>query len=495
MSEAPGSPPRSPNPPSPLKARLYALAQRPSFELTICVLIAISILAVLAEPAFAVGSPERRALVHVNDVLALVFTAELTLRYWLAPIKRRFFFRYLADLIAIVPQLWASNFLRVLMLLRLFRFGTLLSRVLRRRGGRHHGPPPELSLLASISAVIGLFGAFTLTTFQGSAELDTGGWEGSLWYAAYTMIAAQPTGGNPTTQLGRAVTLAFMLGGMAVFGVFIATVSAVMVQVIARRLEHNTMDIDELTEHVVVCGWNSSGPPLLRELFAPGNPPGRAVVVISERKADEDMFPSDLPRDLIYHYRGDYTNVDVLEAAGIRRTSTAILLADTSAPRSAQDQDARTVLAALTIERLSPGIFCCAELHEEQHASLLRLQGVEEVVVSNQITGVILGSVGRTRGLMPVLGDVLSAQRENAFYKAGIPAAYVGWRAGDLHRYLKEHHEAILVSLERHGDPAHRCGQIVNPGADERVQAGDVAVVISRGNITLAERPVDQPRA
>jgi len=475
--------------PSTVKAQLQALTQRPLFELFMCALIAASILAVLAEPAFVVGSPERRALMHINDVLAPLFAAELALRYWLAPIKRRFFFRYLADLIAIAPQLWGADFLRVLLLLRLFRFGTLLSRILRRRGGRHRGPPPELSLLASISAVIGLVGALTLTTFEGSANLDTSGLEGSLWYAAYTMIAAQPTGGGPSSQLGRAVTLALMLGGQAVFGMFIGAVSAVMVQVISRRLERNAMEIDELSGHVVVCGWNGSGPALLRELFAPGNPPGRAIVVVTERKADDGFFPSDLPRDQLYHYRGDYTNVDVLEAAGIRRASIATLLADTSAPRSPQDQDARTVLAALTIERLAPRCFCCAELHEDQHASLLRMQGVEEVVVSNLLTGAILGSVSRTQGLMPVLGDVLSAQRENAFHKAAIPAAYVGWRAGDLHRYLKERHEAILISLERHGDPSHRCGQIVNPGSDERVQAGDVAVVISRGVTVLPDSP------
>ncbi|MCA9572260.1 MAG: hypothetical protein KC656_30685, partial [Myxococcales bacterium] len=50
-----------------------------------------------------------------------------------------------------------------------------------------------------------------------------------------------------------------------------------------------------------------------------------------------------------------------------------ILLTDQLVPRSAADRDARTVAAALTIERMAPDVYTVAELTNPQHAELLRL--------------------------------------------------------------------------------------------------------------------------
>ena len=58
----------------------------------------------------------------------------------------------------------------------------------------------------------------------------------------------------------------------------------------------------------------------------------------------------------------DALELEVLERVNIQSAGMAILLTDTLTPRSDQDRDARTVLAALTIERLKPDVFCCAEL-------------------------------------------------------------------------------------------------------------------------------------
>ncbi len=476
-----------------IRAAVAEQVRRPRFDLAVAALIVASVLALFLEPSFASGSPERRALQRVNDLLAWVFAAELLLRFLLSPLKRRFFLRHAADLLAVLPMVAGLDFLRVLLFLRLFRLGAIGSRLLAlRRDGHQRTPITELSVLASVSVLVVLVGAFTVFRFDDAVRLDNESWDGSLWYSVATLVAGEPIGGSPTTQLGRAVSLSLILLGMVFFGAFIATMSTFGVHLLTRRLERNPMEIDELSGHVLVCGWNHSGPTLLRELFAQGAPPGRAVVILSEhRQEPPHLHTKDLPRDLVYHMRGDYTRIEVLEEAGVQRASMAVLLADSTQSRSAHDQDARTVLAALTLERIAPHVFCCAELHDEQHAPLLRRQGVEEVVVSNWLTGVILGSVSRTHGLMPVISDILSAQKENAFHKAPVPPAFVGWTAERIHAYLKQHHEAILVSIERPDDENHhRCGQIVNPSNSERLQQGDVLVVISRGLIRLPERPV-----
>ena len=58
-----------------------------------------------------------------------------------------------------------------------------------------------------------------------------------------------------------------------------------------------------------------------------------------------------------------------------------ILLRDEVVPRSEQDRDARTVLAALTAERMTDGLYTVAELHDAESREILEMAGVEEIVV------------------------------------------------------------------------------------------------------------------
>lgn len=472
-----------------LKRRVERTLKAPSFDLLLAALIVANVLALLLEIAFPEGSISRLALVQLNDAITVLFAVELGLRFWIAPCKRRFFRRYWTDLVAIVPVIPGLGVLRVLTLLRITRAGAIVHRLIWRRRGGTRAPITELSSLATISALIVLIGAYTLHLARGQVGFDAPGLEGSLWFSVYTLLAGEPIGGAVHGELGRAVTVALMLGGMIVFSVFTATLSGAMVHYLNRRLEQNPMEIEELSGHVLICGWNGSGAPLLQELFHAGEDDSRDVVVVTEgAHPPADLLPEGVPREKVYYATGDYTKVEVLRAMGIGRASVAMLLADSTGNRPRQDRDARTVLVALTIERLAPNAFVCAELHDAQHAPLLKLAGVEEVVISDWVTGVILGSVGRTQGLLSVLTDLFSVQQGNAFFKLPLPPSYAGWTVGAMHRLLKERYAAILVSVERHV-PGKRCEQHVNPPHTDILQAKDILVVIAHNPLFLPPDP------
>lgn len=474
-----------PNRTQDLKRRVAAWLTHPRVELGLVALIAVSVLAVLVEVAFAPGSPTRRALSGVSDALAGLFAVELALRFWVAPSKRRFFRRYALDILAVLPVFRPLRLLRALMLLRLFRAGMLLNRRMSMLGGVFGGASQEITTLLTVSVTVVLVAATTVHLIAGSVQTDAEGLEGALWFAVYTMLGGEPIGGAPVSQLGRAVSLALVLGGMTVFAVFVGLVSAAMVKVLSDRSEDNEMELEDLRGHVVVCGWNRAGPALVQEFFAASGA-GRceAMVLITEEAGLPANFPTrGVPMERLYAVRGDYTHVAVLERAGIRHAGVAILLDDTTTPRPAADRDARTVLAALTIERLSEQhVFAVAQLNSEQHEPLLRMYGVEEIVIGDWYTGAILGSIGRNHGLVAVLADILSTQQGNAFHKLVIPPALAGQTVGALHGRLKTQHNAILVSVERRA-PERQIH--VNPDCGFTVQAGDQVVVICRGPVEL----------
>ncbi|RMG17705.1 MAG: potassium channel protein [Deltaproteobacteria bacterium] len=463
-----------------LKDAVSRFLYHPWTELGLLLLILVWVALLIAESSYQGQPAVARMLGIAGDLITWLFVIELSLRLWVARKKRRFFRRYWLDILSVLPVVRPLRLLRVVRLLRLFRAGLLLNRRISAFQGVFRFAGTEFTLLGTVTVILVLAGAVTIFLAENRANPDFRHLESAVWFAVYTLIGGEPIGGTPASELGHVVTLGLMLGGLTVFGMFVGTVSASMAQRLAQRSEVNEMDLDELIDHVVVCGWNHSGPMVVEELFSIDA--RQAVVIVTE----DSRPPADLRRErirpeLLYHVSGDYTRVEVLEEAAIRKATTAILLSDKTVERSDQDRDARTVLAALTIERLAPHIFTCAELRSRENESLLRMAGVEEIVIADEYSGYIMGSVSRNRGLVKTLDEILSIRYGNAFYKADLPPEHVGKTVGELAHLLRTAHEAILVSLER-GEGQHFEVK-VNPPTEMKVEAGDRLVVI-------AERPV-----
>lgn len=405
-------------------------------------------------------------LSRVDDALALLFAIELSLRWLVARKKRRFFHRYWVDILAVAP-FW---FFRVLRVLRLFRAFVLLQRRISPFRGTIASRSEPASLVLG-SMVLIVLSTLVLQRAEGPDNAAFAPFESALWFSLYSLVGGEPIGGMPTTHVGRWTTLILMLGGMTMFGVFVGTVSAGMVTRLRGRLEMRELDVDELEGHVVVCGWNATGPTVLRELFHEASA-GRAVVLLTEKPVPEAALPVDLRRELLYQQLGDYTRHDVLRAVNITSAASVILLADMLVSRSPQDCDARTVLAALTIERMAPGIYTIAELHSRDNEELLRMAGVEDVVVTDLFGGMILGSVQRNRGLLRLLDEILTRTWGNAFHTYPLPERFAELSCGELTRRLKEEHRMLLLAIE-----VDRTVE-VNPSPERRIPAHGRLIVL-----------------
>jgi voltage-gated potassium channel len=467
-----------------LHQTLDRFIHHPVVELVLVLLILVSSGLIIAEYLVQPQGGAWLAMAIASEIFTGLFAVELSVRFLVARKKRRFFGRYWLDILALVPLVRPLRIYRVLRMARLFRAGLLLNRRLSIFRSAVHSTVQELVTLVSITASIVLVGGLLLYLGERRINPEMAELGHVLWFSIMSLVAGEPVGATPLTPLGQLLTLGLMLGGMTVFAMFVGTVSASMATRLSKGQGINEMDLDELTEHVIICGWNRSGPTVLQELFLRGAQENRAVVIITESEQLPDTVPMDHIRpELLYHHQGDYTRVEVLEEANVRQASVAILLTDRTVRRADQDQDARTVLAALTIEQLSPNIFTCAQLHDGANATLLRRHRVEEIVVGDWYTGVVLGNVSRNRGLVRVLHDILTVSSGNAFHKVQVPQRLHGLLVGPLYELLKREHDAILMSVE----PAQgeNAGMVmVNPPSDLVVAAGDTLVVVCRKPLT-----------
>ncbi len=459
------------------KRKVDRFVHHPGTELVLAVLIVTSVGLIVLAAVLPKGSQTRRWMELGSDVITWFFVVELSARFWLAPRKRKFFTRFWPDILAVIPVLRPLRFLRILMLLRIFRAGALFSRRLLVFRGALRATLQELTMLGTAMAALMLAGAVVLHYAEGESsglhDLDD-----VLWFTIASTIGGEPIGASPDSVLGRAATLGLMLGGLTLFGLFIGTVSASITARLSTTMgEIGAMDLDELNEHTVVFGWNRGGPTVLQELFA--GDPDRAVVVVTERHPLVPEVPGDGVRhELLYRLQGDYTRVEILDQVNIKAATSAILLADDQVQRTDQDRDARTVLAALTIEKIVPDIFTIAELTNRQNEELLRMANVEEIVVSEEYGAVIMGSAERNRGLVSVVDEILTTRYGNAFQKVVIGKAGAGRTIRDLHSSLKEEQKAVLIAWIRCEDGSE-AELVVNPAVSTVVSEGDRLVVIA----------------
>ena len=459
------------------KRKVERFLHHPVTELGLVILILCSVFLIVLAALLPRGSAQRDVLNLVSDVLTGVFVVELGLRYWLSRSKRRFFIRFWADILAVLPVFRPLRFMRILMLLRIFRAGALFNRRLLVFGGALRATLQEMTMLGTATAALMLMGAVILHY----AETDTGGLanlDDVVWFTIASTVGGEPIGAAPTTTVGRMATLALMLGGLTLFGLFIGTVSASMMARVSHSMEIGTMDLDELVEHTVVFGWNRAAPVVLQELFS--SQPDRPVVVVTETGNLSPPIPDEgVRRELLYQVQGDYTCVEVLERVNIREAASAILVADEGLPRSDQDRDARTVLAALTIEKIAPDIFTVVELNNRQNEDLLRMANVEEIVVADEYGAVIMGSAERNRGLVQVVDEILTARYGSSFQKVEVGDDTAGLTVGVLHTRLKNEQDAILMAWIRCEDGEEK-DVVVNPAIDVKVRRGDRLVVVAR---------------
>ena len=102
------------------------------------------------------------------------------------------------------------------------------------------------------------------------------------------------------------------------------------------------------------------------------------------------------------------------------------MLTDTSGGRSEQDADARAILAALTVEKLNESVYTCAEIVNRSYATHLEDGKVNDFVVSGEYGAHMLAQAAMNRGLVGILGELMTYQHGNEFYRLPVPQSWIG---------------------------------------------------------------------
>ncbi len=276
------------------------------------------------------------------------------------------------------------------------------------------------------------------------------------------------------TATGTALTYAMLIVDLVLVAMGITAVASKLGDFIAGSAvtERVKRSVDD---HIVLCGWNSKGTEIIRELRADPSLGATRIVVL----ASYDAAPFD--DDDVVFISGETTAEPDLRRAGIERARTAIILADESNPTASPDDvDARTLLTTLAVETVNRDVYSCVEVLRPQNRKHFERANADEIVVSAEMTGSLLADAAVTHGLSRVVSDLVTNPDGHEFYSFLAPRSLDGHDVGDAVAQVKRDHDALVVAIAT-GDAEYE----LNPSWDRTVREGDRLLVIAAAPIVV----------
>lgn len=232
------------------------------------------------------------------------------------------------------------------------------------------------------------------------------------------------------------------------------------------------MHATRVTEHVLICGWNARARTIVEELRASEGDDRAPIVIL----ADLPAAPVDAP-DTVF-LRGDPARKEDLARAGLDRATTAILLADDTHSSSPHDIDGKTLLTALAVESTKPACYTCVEVLLAENVEHFRQLRADELIVTGEITSLLLASAATDHGVSRVVGDLLTHDARRGpdnLRSIDVPASLEGSRFVDALAELKQTHAAIAVAVVGSDGVVD-----LNPEAERRLSRGEHVLAIMR---------------
>ena len=268
-----------------------------------------------------------------------------------------------------------------------------------------------------------------------------------------------------TSPAGRAISWLLILFGVAMLGMITGALVAMVIDFLLK--EGQGLGASGFKDHIVVCGWNTTARDLIDELR--GDDYKQKVVLLAD--VDKNPAGSD-----VYFVRGDATNAEDLDRAGIEEAGAAIVF-----PVDNSDEaDMHSILTIMAIKSVAPAVRTVSEVNNPRHEPHFRRAEVDELLVTSKVASHLLARSALYPGLTAIVTDIVSGGEGSELYRITLPEEYYGLSIDAVSTRLRDEHQATLLSVNRGGRA------FVNPHADFVLEPGDDAIVVADSLGTLA---------
>lgn len=266
----------------------------------------------------------------------------------------------------------------------------------------------------------------------------------------------------PLSQAGRFITVIIIFLGISVgaytIGMLVrALVEGELVKIFGRRKVQR--QISGLKNHFIICGYGRIGRIVCHELDA-----DKINFVVIEQ--DPSVIEQIEARKYLYLVK-DATTEEALMQAGIMNAKGIV---------TAVNSDANNVFITMTAKSLRPDVFVLARASEEKNEAKLFRAGATRVVSPYLIGGRRIAQMLKKPTVVDfidiaMMGTHLGLMMEEA--TIGNNSSLIDKNLIDSH--LRKDYGVIIVAIKKpSGD------MVFNPTPSEKLEAGDVIVVIGK---------------
>jgi voltage-gated potassium channel len=214
----------------------------------------------------------------------------------------------------------------------------------------------------------------------------------------FTMISITTTGYGDIVPISDKARMfdAFVVTPIRIFFVLIF-IGTAYTFVFRRTWEKWRMERIQrnLTDHVIVAGFGTSGSETVDELLARGTPPGQVVVIDTDDEALERAESLGCPV-----LNGDATRDKTLEAVRVAQARALIISAG---------RDDTSILITLTARHLAPGITISIAVRNEDNELLARQAGATTVINPVSFAGLLLAGSTHGAHIADYIADLASS--------------------------------------------------------------------------------------
>lgn len=233
--------------------------------------------------------------------------------------------------------------------------------------------------------------------------------------------------------------MAALLVSIAFLAVLTAKITSMFVE-FCRKGGHIVNKVD-LSNHIIICGWNFQGERIVGELLRSQVKPHREIVVL----ANCEIRP--IKDEKVEFVKGDPTQDESLVRAGIKRADSVIVLSDLA--KSTNEADAEALMIVLAVESINREVHSCVQIVNSSNRVHFERAHADEIICLEQIGGNLVVSSALNHGTSQVVSELLTFDSGSEFYRydAHLSDELVGKEFADVVQILAQK-RIILLGVE-----------------------------------------------
>ncbi|WP_209123745.1 TrkA family potassium uptake protein [Alkalihalobacillus sp. BA299] len=221
---------------------------------------------------------------------------------------------------------------------------------------------------------------------------------------------------SPVTLAGKLFAIFMYLFGIGLLGVVIGKIVDAFTIFRRKREEGKLSYTNE--NHVIIIGWGKKTDFAVKEIL--DSDPAIEVIIIDTLQ----QAPMDVSNNRIHYIQGDPTEEETFEKANIEKARAVIVFSDDTIQNGSL-KDAKTLLVAITVERLAPSVHTTVEVMTEKHILNFSHVKVDEFILSQETISSLAVRSAMYQGVSKVYSQLISRQHGEDLYKVTKKANWV----------------------------------------------------------------------